>query len=148
MLYMLLGEDNFSLSQSLEEIKRGLGEQSLLSTNTTILDGQLLTPDQLRAVCSAVPFLAPKRLVIVKGLLERFEPKVRRGRQKKKESNNQKSNYKSFAALPDEFPDSTVLILIDGGVKNKNPLLKELLPRAKIKSFPLLTFSAYKGYFW
>ena len=138
LLYILIGPDDFSLNESLEEIKRGLGEKSLLATNTTTLDGQQLTPDQLRAVCAAIPFLAPKRLVIVKGLLERFEPKVRRGRQKKKDNNAQQNDYKSFAALFDEFPDSTVLVLIDSEIKNKNPLLKELLPRAKIKSFPLL----------
>ncbi len=137
-MYVLIGQDDFSLNESLEEIKRGLGDQSLLATNTTTLDGQQVTLDQLRAVCSTLPFLAPKRLVIVKGLLERFEPKVRWGRLKKKEATGQKSDYKSFAALPDEFSDSTVLVLIDGEVKNKNPLLKELLPRAKVKSFPLL----------
>lgn len=137
-MYVLIGLDGFSLNESLEEIKRGLGDRSLLSINTTTLDGQQVTQDQLRAVCSAIPFLAPKRLVIIKGLLERFEPKVRRGRQKKKDNNSQQNDCKSFSALFDEFPDSTVLILIDGEVKNKNPLLKELLPRAKVKSFPLL----------
>lgn len=138
MLYVLIGQDDFSLNESLEEIKRGLGDRSLLATNTTTLDGQQVTPDQLRAVCSAIPFLALKRLIIVKGLLERCEPKIKRGRQKKKDNNAQQNDYKSFATLFDEFPDSTVLVLIDGEVKNKNPLLKELLPRARIKSFPLL----------
>lgn len=138
MLYALIGADDFSLNQSLEEIKKGLGDELLLATNTTILEGQQVTPDQLRVVCTAMPFLAPKRLVIVKGLLERFEPKVRRSRQKKKEKNSRQNDYKVFAALPDEFPDSTVLVLVDGSVKNKNPLLKELLPQAKVKTFPLL----------
>ena len=138
LLYVLIGADDFSLNQSLEEIKKGLGDESLLATNTTILEGQQVTPDQLRVVCTAMPFLAPKRLVIVKGLLERFEPKVRRNRQKKKEKNGQQNDYKVFAALPDEFPDSTVLVLVDGNIKNKNPLLKELLPQAKVKTFPLL----------
>ena len=135
-MYVLIGQDDFSLNESFDEIKKGLGDGSLLATNTTTLDGQQVTLDQLRAVCSTLPFLAPKRLVIVKGLLERFEPKVRRGRQKKKEATGQQSDYKSFAALFDEFPDSTVLVLIDSEIKNRNPLLKELLPRVKVKSFP------------
>ena len=135
MLYVLIGKDDFSLNESLEEIKRGLGDRSLLATNTSTLDGQQLTPDQLRTVCSAIPFLSPKRLVIVEGLLGRFEPKIR---QKKKGNNNQKSDCRAFATLPNECPNSTILVFKDGEVKNSNPLLKELLFQAKVKSFPLL----------
>ena len=138
MLYVLFGPDDFSLNESLEEIKKGIGDKSLLDSNTTVLDGQQLTPNQLREVCATLPFLAPKRLVIVNGLLERFEPRVGQGRQKKKAKDDQPSDYKAFAALIDEFPDSTVLVLIDCDIKNKNPLLKELLQRAKVKTFPFL----------
>jgi len=68
LLYILSGEDDFSISQSLEEIKRGIGDPDLLSANTTILDGQQLILDQLMAVVETIPFLAEKRLVIVRGL--------------------------------------------------------------------------------
>jgi len=134
----LFGADDFSLNESLEEIKSEIGDKSLLDSNTTVLDGQQLTPNRLREVCTTLPFLAPKRLVIVNGLLERFEHRVGQGRQKKKAKDNQPNDYKAFTALVDEFPDSTVLVLIDRDIKNKNPLLKELLPRAKVKTFPLL----------
>jgi len=138
LLYILFGADDFSLNESLEEIKKGIGDRPMLDSNTTILEGWQLAPNQLREVCAALPFLAPKRLVIVKGLLERFEPGGGQGRQKKKAKNNRRNDYKEFTTLVDEFPDSTVLVLIDCGVKNKNPLLKELMPRAKVRTFPLL----------
>ena len=112
----------------------------MLSTNTRLLDGKSLTTSQLAEVCNSLPFLAPKRLVVVKGLLERFEPKP--GRQKKNNTNNKKGSrrdgYKDFAAIVAGFPDSTVLVLVDGEIKNKNPLLKELMSGAQVKSFPLL----------
>ncbi|MBA7696157.1 hypothetical protein ES703_104799 [subsurface metagenome] len=60
MLYILLGQDDFSLCQSLEGIKRGLGDQAILAANTTTLDGQQLTLDQLRTVCETAPFLAER----------------------------------------------------------------------------------------
>jgi DNA polymerase III delta subunit len=65
LLYVLQGEDDFSLSRALDGIKKGLGDPSMLATNTTVLDGQKVTPDELRAVVDTVPFLAEKRLVIV-----------------------------------------------------------------------------------
>ncbi len=139
MLYILSGQDDFSLGESLEEIKRGLGDQALLAANTTILDGQQATPDQLRAVCETVPFLSERRLVIVKGLLERFEPRSKSSSQKKiTPVTNQRNEYKLLVACINEIPDSTILVLIDGRLGRNNPLFKALSARAEVKAFPLL----------
>jgi len=138
-LYILSGEDDFSINQSLEEIKKGIGDRDMLSANTTVLDGQQATPDRLRSVCETVPFLAQKRLVIVKGLLGRFEPKGKPGGGKKPASNaNRQNDYKSLAACVDDMPDSTILVLVDGKVRSGNPLFKALSPKAEVKTFPLL----------
>jgi len=137
VLYILIGQDDFSLNQALEEIKRGLGDQSLLSANTTTLDGRQVSLDQLKLVCETVPFLAEKRLVIVERLLERFEPPNKSSRKKKIKPDRQ-SEYKSLGAYISGIPDSTILVLIDGSIKSSNPLLKELSGRAEVKSFPLL----------
>ena len=139
MLYILSGQDDFSLHQSLEKIKGGLGDQTILAANTTTLDGQQLTLDQLRTVCETVPFLAERRLVIVRGLLERFERRSKSSRRKKtKPVTDQHDEYKSLAAYMGKLPDSTILVLIEGRIRSNNPLLRELSDKAKIRSFPLL----------
>lgn len=139
MLYILFGEDDFSLTRSLEEIKRGIGDQSLLEANTTLLDGQQLALDQLRGVVGTAPFLAEKRLVIIQGLLGRFEAEGKLRRRKKVAPPNEKeAEYKPFADCLGKIPDSTVLVLVDGRIKNSNPLLRQLLPRAEVRSFPIL----------
>ena len=136
---MLLGEDDFSLTRSLEEIKQGLGDPALLAANTTVFDGQEVTLDQLRTVGETVPFLAEKRLVIIQGLLGRFEPQVKpRRRKKMAPSTGQESEYKSFAAGLSNLPESTVLVLTDGRIKSSNPLLKQLSAKAEVRTFPLL----------
>jgi DNA polymerase-3 subunit delta len=43
------------------------------------------------------------------------------------------------------MPPTTVLVLIDGGVKD-NPLLKELRPLASVKEFPMLRGTALTGW--
>jgi len=138
LLYILQGEDDFSLTRALGEIKKGLGDPSLLSTNTTLLDGRQLIPDQLRMVVETVPFLAEKRLVIVQGLLGRFESqnKPRRGK-KSSSANGRQGDAKSFAAAMSNLPESTVLVLTDGRIKSANPLFKQL-SGAKVMAFPLL----------
>lgn len=139
LLYILSGEDDFSLTQALEEIKRGIGDHELLATNTTVLDGRKLTSDQLRAVCETAPFLSERRLVIVEGLLGRFEPKSKsNGRRKTASVNGQQSEYKPLAGCVNEAPDSTILVLVDDKLRSNNPLLKALSAKATMKTFPLL----------
>ena len=137
-MYILSGPDDFSLAQSLEEVKRDIGDQAILSASTTTLEGQQVTLDQLRTVCETVPFLAGRRLVIIKGLLERFEPRSRASRQQKTTRTNRQDEYKSFGSYIAQIPDSTVLVLIEGRITNNNPLFKELADKAVVKSFPLL----------
>jgi len=138
-LYILSGQDDFSLTQALEEIKRDIGDQAVLVASTTTLDGQQVTLDQLRTVCETVPFLAGRRLVIINGLLERFDAKGKSGRQKKvARVTNQQDEYKSFGAYLDKIPDSTVVVLREGRIAGDNPLFRELADKAVVKTFPLL----------
>jgi DNA polymerase III delta subunit len=53
MLYILYGQDDFSLNQAVKEIKAGLGDWEMVATSTTILEGQHLTLGELRNKCGA-----------------------------------------------------------------------------------------------
>jgi len=132
LLHILYGEDDFSLSESLREMKAGWGDAESLATNTTTLDAGDTTPEQLAAICDTMPFLAPKRLVIVKGLLGRHERKDTGKSPRKADS----SQWTAFAAYVKRMPDTTELVLIDGPLK-KNPLLPKLAPGADVQEFKL-----------
>ena len=51
LLYILQGQDDFSLRQALEGIKKGIGDYDLLPANITMLEGQQLSLAQLRSIC-------------------------------------------------------------------------------------------------
>lgn len=138
MLYILIGEDDYSRHQELEKIKLGIGDPALLSTNTNILDGQKLREGELKAITETMPFLSAKRLVIVRGLLMRFEARSRSGRKKDKD---RQDNLQGLGACISQLPDSTVLVLVDDVISKQNPLLTKLVPLATVKYFPLLTGS-------
>ena len=139
MLYILSGEDEFSISRALDTIKKGIGDPSALAVNTTTLDGRQLTLDQLRPICETFPFLSERRLVIVNGLLERFEAGSKKGR-KKKASNipDRQNEYQALADYMSNLPESTAVVLVDGRVKSGNPLFKALSTKAEVRRFPLL----------
>jgi DNA polymerase-3 subunit delta len=139
VLYLLSGEDDFSFNQYLEEIKTGIGDRTTLEVNTSTLDGREVTLDQLRSVCETAPFFSEKRLVIVNGLLERFEPRRPSNRKAKTARlTDQREDYKSFSGYIVNIPPSTTLVLVDGQLKSNNSLFKEIAAKAEVKIFPPL----------
>ncbi len=138
MLYILYGQDDFSLNQAVEKIKADLGDWEMVATSTTNLEGQHLTLSELRNKCGAAPFLSSHRLVIVDGLLGRFEVKQSRPRSGKGKSGNGLGEWEDLASYIEQMPETTVLMLVDGEMKGQNPLLKQLSPLAEVRTFPLL----------
>lgn len=129
MLYILHGEDDFSLNEVLSEIRKQLGDDDLTAANTTVLKGRDVTPDQLSAVCETIPFLAPRRLVIVEGLLGRFEQQEKGKRAPKTVD----TGWLSLRECIGRMPESTILVLIDGKLSRKNPILTMLAPLAQVE---------------
>jgi DNA polymerase-3 subunit delta len=140
LLHILIGEDDFSIRQALGAIKKSAGDPAALMPNTTELEGTKVTPEQLRSVCETVPFLADKRLVIVEGLFERFEPKGKNGKKKTSRQSEPIENHQPFAEAVKNIPPFTELVIIGGNIKSTNPLLHELASKAKVS-----TFSPLKG---
>jgi DNA polymerase-3 subunit delta len=138
MFYILYGQDDFSLYQVVKEIKAGLGDGEMLAVNTTRLESQHLTLSELRNKCDAAPFLSSRRLVIVDGLLERFEVKQSRPRSGRGKSGSGLGEWGGLASYIGQMPETTVLMLVDGDIKEDNPLLKVLSPLAEVSAFPLL----------
>ena len=147
MLYILTGEDDFSLTRALDEIKQETGDPAALAMGTTTLDGKEVSPEHLKNVCETVPFMFGKRLVIVVGLLARFDPGNRPRRQRgSKQTNDQADKLlqqalekrKLFVACFEKLPESTIAVLIEDKISGANPLFKELTSKATIKTFPPL----------
>jgi DNA polymerase-3 subunit delta len=138
LLYVLVGEDDYSLRQALEDIKKSISDPAALMTNTTVLDGKTVTPEQLRNADETVPFLAEKRLVVVEGLLERFEPPRKSDRKKPSRQADRSEEFKKFVDLAGAVPPFTELVFIGSGIKASNPLLREFSTLTRVQSFPLL----------
>ncbi len=132
------GEDEFSLREELAALKSEMDSDGVLATNTVVLDGRALKPGELLSVCATIPFLGGSRLVIVEGLLRRFES-PRSGR--RREESGSREGVGPWKALPAglaELPDSTTLVLVDGELGAGNALLRLLAPVAETREFPSL----------
>ncbi|RJO62114.1 MAG: DNA polymerase III subunit delta [Dehalococcoidia bacterium] len=138
LIHVFYGADDFSIHEALDEIKKGLGDASMLSANTTRLEGAKLRTEELECAVQSVPFFGEKRLVIIDGLLGRFEPKEKRGAAKKAARPPKESEaelHKTFASLINATPESSILVLLNGEIGKSNVLLKEISPKADIRLF-------------
>ena len=139
MLYVLFGSDNFSLTQELNRIKKCVNDDTSAGANITVLEGSQISLSDLKVTCETLPFLAEKRLVIINGLLKRFDAKAKTTTVKKSpRATDQIKEWQQIANCINNLPDTTILVLVDGEISNRNPLFKEITPVANIKAFSLL----------
>jgi len=74
-IYLFDGDDEFAINESIDKIRNRLGDANIAGMNTTRLDGRSCTLSQLEDVVASIPFLAPKRLVILTHPTVRFKDK-------------------------------------------------------------------------
>lgn len=92
MIYLLV--DDFAGRAKLAELEAALGEPSIVGLNTTTLDGARFDLSELMAAAEAMPFLAERRLVVVRGLLGRSGDAEGGGRRAaKSEADEQLASY-------------------------------------------------------
>lgn len=133
MLYIIYGADDYAVNEALATLKTNLGDPEDLATNTIRLEGQRLPPSVLQTNVEAFPFFGEKRLVIVDGLLGRFDTKTKTKNSSAKNPNKTTDDVSSFVNILKSAPPSTVTVLIDGELKKTNILLKALADKADIK---------------
>jgi DNA polymerase-3 subunit delta len=144
MIYILHGADSFSRTRDLERIRSSLGGGEMLSMNTTTLDGRDIGYEKISEVCCTAPFLSPIRLVIIDGLIGRFETSGDKGAEKKRgqKTDNKSSEVGLVSGILKGIPDSTTVIFVDDELKPHNSLLKALEEMADVRSYPLLKESS------
>jgi DNA polymerase-3 subunit delta len=138
LIHVFYGADAFSIQEALSDIKMSFGEFSMLDANMLYLAGAKLRPEELQTAVQALPFFGDRRLVIVSGLLERFEAKEKRytARKSTRSQTGETLLHQTMADIINNAPDSTVIVIADGDVGKSNPLLKSLTQKADIRVFP------------
>ncbi len=127
MYYVLHGEDEFSRSEQVNRLREKMGDPQFAELNTTHIDGRKATLNALQHACDAVPFLADKRLIIVEGMLARFDPRRRKTEDDAGEE-TEAANPELAKELADylaRLPDTTRLVFVESKkLADNNPILK------------------------
>lgn len=124
MLYILHGPDGFTQSQKIAELKASLGDATMADLNLTVLEGRNLKLAEIQHHANAIPFLADKRVVIVKGFLTQLGRK--------------KSVVEPVIDYVAQLSPTTDLVFVESeSLDKRHPMLK--LKSAEILHFDLPT---------
>ncbi|HET7010242.1 MAG TPA: DNA polymerase III subunit delta [Anaerolineales bacterium] len=120
-VYILHGEDDLAITEFLSRLTEKLGDPSTAQLNLLEVSGDQTDPASIEAACMAAPFLAPRRLVIVRPVGKLATP------------------FSRLSPLLERVPPSTGLVLVEAkALATSSPLLKwaaEHPQRAYVRAF-------------
>lgn len=129
MYYILHGDEEFERSEVVSRLKARVMSDGLGDLNIVVLDGRRVGLNELVDACNAIPFLSDRRLVIVEGLLQRFEPsassRARRSKARSPSTGELEYADKLAAYLPDLPPSTRLLFVETKTLSRSNPILKQ-----------------------
>lgn len=139
-IYVLYGEDTFGRDEAVLALKRKIRELPAGEHNLSEL-GPDTSVAELRMAADVVPFLADRRMIIVRGLLARLAGRgSRRGGRGRKASADADAGQDELgqllAYLPD-LPQTTSLVLVEDGRLNPEPIQRAIpRGRAAVREYP------------
>jgi DNA polymerase-3 subunit delta len=135
VLYLFYGPNEFSQQEELAKLRAALGPAEMAGLNYTEMEGAQLPPSELAAVGQAVPFMTERRLVVVRGLLARFNPEPKKEGEGTVAADD--GGWTPFLDCLRQLPPSTDLVLVEEQVHPANPLFRQCPEGTVVKEFPL-----------
>lgn len=95
-IFLLYGNDEFAITRKLKEFESDFTDSTTADMNTARLEARTMTENDLNNAVNAMPFLAPKRLVILTNPSEKY---------------NNPATRKKFGEFLSAVPDSAKLVI-------------------------------------
>ena len=123
MIYVIYGPDVLAVRDRVTALREAVQPPDLRDANISALEGESVQPGEVVAAAMAAPFLASRRLVIVRNLLSRLG--ARRG--------GLPAAWKGISDRLSQVPECNDLAFVDGPLDGKGgPLLSELSKVAEV----------------
>jgi len=123
MFYLLHGDDEFSRSEALAQLRKRMGDPAMAELNTTRFDGEDVSLTELQQACNTIPLFSDRRLVIVEGLLTHLRKMA--STEQGKKAQQELSEYLSH------MPQTTRLVLMEPEPIGPRHPLRRLIARDK-----------------
>jgi len=139
VLHIVFGPDTFSSHEYVRELVASLLPRDSIGDGVIRIEGKTATPTDILDACGQVSLFGAKPVVIVEGLLARFEPPKRSGGRSKTRRRRTLENteWSDFALRVQAAVATADLILLDGALGATNELLAALRSKDNVRVFPL-----------
>jgi DNA polymerase III subunit delta len=139
-IYLLYGEDSFGRDEAVQTLRDRMRALPAGDHNLTDLAGADATVTALRSAADVVPFLAERRMVIVRGLLGRLAGRGGGGGRRPARGKKAQTGSDEAEALLDYLPNvpqTTSLVFVEDGRLDPRPIAA-VIPRGRgiIREFP------------
>jgi DNA polymerase-3 subunit delta len=121
VVYLLLNADEYLTGRRLAELKAGMGDPELAGLNTVELGPSQVDPVRLLAEAALMPFLAEKRLLIVRGYLDSLDKRMAASKSPSSAAFGEAAEL--LTRLP-QAPESCDLVFVDSAVDKRRGLYK------------------------
>lgn len=130
---VVYGDDEYSVATRVRALRQQAGGDGFDEANTSIFDADRIDIDKMLAAAHATPFLAERRVVIVKGLLGRIDgpPGGRRGSGGGGGGGGARVDVARLTEGLKDLPSTTDLIFSDGPLKPNGAGLRAAGPQAQ-----------------
>ena len=129
---MLHGPNEFLIHEVVVGFRSGVLPEELRDVNTLILDGSVVDMDEIVNSVFTPPFMSNSRLVLVEGLLGKFDSRAK----KSSSRSTNLGNWADFVGRITRIPDTTILVFKEGDLTSGNVLLNKLSAVADVRRFP------------
>lgn len=117
-LYLLHGDDEIAMRETLARLYEQLGEPTLRDLNTTRLEGRGLSLSALQDACGAAPFIARRRMVVVEGYFTWLLSRTREGEAPAEAelspAPGKPRGLEELTPVLEQIPPTTALVFIEG----------------------------------
>ena len=140
-IYVLYGEDTFGRDEAVQSLKQRMRAQPAGEHNLSEL-GPDSSVAAVRLAADAVPFLADRRMVIVRGLLGRLAGRSGGGQRRaasriRKPAQSGPDELQALLEYLADVPWTTSLVLVEDGRVNPDPLDRAMpRGRALVREYP------------
>ena len=125
MVYLFLNADEYLVTQRMAELKATLGDPELASLNIAELGPAQVDPVRLLAEAALMPFLAEKRLLIVRGYLDALDKRMAAAKTPGSAAFVEAAGL--LSRLP-TAPETCDLVFIDSAVDKRRGSVQGLYP--------------------
>ncbi|MGB7875304.1 MAG: DNA polymerase III subunit delta [Anaerolineales bacterium] len=98
-VYFLYGNDEFAIARRLKEFEADFPDSTSADMNTANLDARTMTENDLNTAVNAMPFLAPKRLVLLADPSAKY---------------SKPTDRKKFEGFIEKVPESARMVIYEG----------------------------------